>query len=73
LDDARPNCPLSGIYFRLVGCRKTVGIRRFSGSFRKFPEGFPVEIKIINAVGGDRTHNLRITDLILYLPATAAI
>jgi len=32
-----------------------------------------VEIKRGVAVGGDRTHVLRITDLVLYLPATAAI
>jgi hypothetical protein len=38
-----------------------------------FPESFLVEIKTGYAVGGDRTHILRITDLILYLPATAAI
>jgi hypothetical protein len=31
-----------------------------------------VEIKSMSAVGGDRTHVLRITDLILYFPATAA-
>jgi hypothetical protein len=46
--------------------------RKFPEIFRSFPEVFPVEIKRINAVGGDRTHVLRITDLILYLPATAA-
>jgi hypothetical protein len=42
----------------------------FSGDF---PESFSVEIKRGDAVGGDRTHNLRITDLVLYLPTTAAI
>jgi hypothetical protein len=49
----------------------------FSGDFpgfsRDFPESFSVEIKTGNAVGGDRTHILRITDLVLFLPATAAI
>ena len=49
----------------------------FSGDFpefsRDFPESFSVEIKTGSAVGGDRTHSLRITDLVLYLPATAAI
>jgi hypothetical protein len=38
-----------------------------------FPESFSVEIKTGYADGGDRTHILRITDLVLYLPATAAI
>jgi hypothetical protein len=38
-----------------------------------FPESFSVEIKTGFAIGGDRTHFLRITDLVLYLPATAAI
>jgi hypothetical protein len=38
-----------------------------------FPEVFPVEIKRGTAVGGDRTHVLRISVLVLYLPATAAI
>jgi hypothetical protein len=38
----------------------------FSGDF---PESFSVEIKRGNAVGGDRTHVLRITGLVLYLPA----
>jgi hypothetical protein len=47
--------------------------RKFPEIFRRFPEVFPVEIKRINAEGGDQTHILRITDLILYLPATAAI
>ncbi len=42
----------------------------FSGDF---PESFSVEIKTGYAVGGDRTHILRIPDLVLYLPATAAI
>ncbi len=42
----------------------------FSGDFL---ESFSVEIKIVYAVGGDRTHILRITDLVLYLPATAAM
>ncbi len=38
-----------------------------------FPESFSVEIKIGYAFRGDWTHILRITDLALYLPATAAI
>jgi hypothetical protein len=38
-----------------------------------FSESFSVEIKRENAVDGDRTHVLRITDLVLYLPATVAI
>ncbi len=42
----------------------------FSGDF---PKSISVEIKRWNAVGGDRTHVVRITDLVLYLPATAAI
>jgi hypothetical protein len=41
----------------------------FSGDF---PESFSVEIKRENAEGGDQTHFLRITDVVLYLPATAA-
>jgi hypothetical protein len=40
---------------------------------RKFPEVFPVKNEKRSDHGGDRTHVLRITDLILYLPATAAI
>ena len=42
----------------------------FSGDF---PESFLVEIKREDAVGWDRTHFLRITDLVLYLSATAAM
>ncbi len=42
----------------------------FSGDF---PESFSVQIKRENAMGGDRTHFLRITVLVLYLPATAAV
>jgi hypothetical protein len=42
----------------------------FSGDF---PESFSVEIKRGNTFGGDRTHVLRMTDLVLYLLATAAI
>ncbi len=42
----------------------------FSGDF---PESFSVEIKRWIAVSGDQTHDLRITDLVLYLSATAAI
>ncbi len=42
----------------------------FSGDF---PESFPVKIKRRSAVGEDRTHVIRITDLVLYLPATAAV
>ncbi len=42
----------------------------FSGDF---PESFSVEIKSRNAVGEDRTHVLRITALVLYLHATAAM
>ncbi len=47
--------------------------RRFLKIFRRFPKVFPVEIKRGVAVGGDRTHVLWITDLVFYLPATAAI
>jgi hypothetical protein len=42
----------------------------FSGDF---PESFSGEIKRGYAVGGDRSHVLRITDLVLYLPAIAVI
>ncbi len=42
----------------------------FSGDF---PGSFSVEIKSRNPVGGDGTHVLRITDLVFYLPATAAM
>jgi hypothetical protein len=42
----------------------------FSGDF---PESFSAEIKTGNAIGRDRTHILGITDLVLHLPATAAI
>jgi hypothetical protein len=45
-------------------------LSEFSGDF---PDSFSVEIKRGLAVGGDRTHILRITDLALYLPATAAM
>jgi len=38
-----------------------------------FPESFSGEIKRGYAVGGDRSHVLRITDLVLYLPAIAVI
>jgi hypothetical protein len=38
-----------------------------------FPKVFLVEIKKGNSTDGDRTHGLRITDLVLHLPATAAI
>jgi hypothetical protein len=48
----------------------TEDFSEFSGDF---PDSFSVEIKRGNAAGGDRTHVLRITDLVLYLPATAAI
>jgi hypothetical protein len=61
-------------------------LRNFPGVFRRFPDisggfseisgGFPNE-KIkeqgCGDHGWDRTHNLRITDLILYLPATDAL
>jgi hypothetical protein len=39
---------------------------------RKFPEVFPVKNEK-RSDHDDRTHVLRISDLILYLPATAAI
>jgi hypothetical protein len=52
--------------------------RRFpdiSGGFSEISGGFPNEKKKQGCgdYGGDRTHNLRITDLILYLPATDAL
>jgi hypothetical protein len=63
-----------------VGCRNTVEFPEVSeyfpevsGGFRRFPEVFPMVIKRGIAMDGDRTHVLRITDLVLYLPATAAI
>ncbi len=40
------------------------GSEGFSGGNQK---------RSVGIVGGDRTHVLRITDLVLYLPATAAI
>jgi hypothetical protein len=65
------NSWISVIFRRLRNNPKI--FRRFPEIFRRFPEVFPVEIKRINAEGGDRTHVLRITDLILYLSSTAAI
>jgi hypothetical protein len=40
---------------------------------RKFPEVFPVKNEKGSDHGGDRTQVLKITDLILYLPATATM
>jgi hypothetical protein len=67
----------------LWAAKKQLNFRSFplsselSDDFPEFSEDFPgsfsVEIKTGFAVGGDRTHILRITDLVLYLPATAAI
>ena len=47
-----------------------------SGGFSEISGGFPHEKRKEQGCGdhgGDRTHNLRITDLILYLPATDAL
>ncbi len=60
----------------LWAANKQLNIRSFplsSELSEDFPESFSVEIKSRVAVGGNRTHVLRITDLVLYLPATAAM
>ncbi len=47
-----------------------------SGVFSEISGGFPTEKRKEQGCGdhgGDRTHILRITDLILYLPATDAL
>ncbi len=45
----------------------------FFGNFRRFSPIEKLKSKGRGDHGGNRTHNLRITDLILYLPATDAL
>ncbi len=51
-------------------------LQDISEGFSDISGGFPnekIEEKDFGEHGGDRTHNLRITDLVLYLPATDAL
>jgi hypothetical protein len=63
-----PNSEFSGDFPEVFG-----NFRRFFGNFQRFSQRKNKKVRMSGDNGGDRTHILRITNLILYLPATDAL